>query len=64
VLVNDAGDMFAGAKAREMIGVPLGTRGKVNTRDIPKGYKVFIQSTSPNRKLMGKTLFLYEVDYR
>lgn len=64
VLVNEAGDMFAGAKAREMIGVPLGTRGKVNTRDIPKGYKVFIQSTSPNRKLMGKTMFLYEVDYK
>lgn len=64
VLVNEAGDMFAGRKARELINLPYGNRGKVNTRDIPKGYKVFIQSTSPNRKLSKNTMFLYEVDYR
>jgi len=59
VLRNNAGDMFSGAKARDMIGLPLGTRGTVRPmRDL--GYTVFIQSTSPNRKLMGNTRFLYE----
>lgn len=59
VLRNSAGDMFSGAKAREMIGLPYGQRGTVRPmRDL--GYTVFIQSTSPNRKLMGNTRFLYE----
>jgi len=63
VLVGKAtGDMFTGTKAREMIGVPLGTRGDVRPGegDI-KDYDVFIQSTSVNRRLVGGTKFLYEV---
>lgn len=60
VLRDSKGDMFTGAKAREMIGLPLGERGNVYP---PKelGYTVFVQSTSSNRKLMGGTRFLYEV---
>ncbi len=59
VLRNSAGDMFSGHKAREMIGLPYGQRGNVRPmKDL--GYTVFIQSTSPNRKLMGNTRFLYE----
>jgi hypothetical protein len=53
------GDMWSGAVAREMIGLPYGMRGKVH----PKygfDYDVFIQSTSANRKLIGGTRFLYE----
>lgn len=54
------GDMFSGAQAREMIGLPFGTRGKVRPSELK--YNVFVQSTSVNRKLMGGTRFLYEVD--
>lgn len=61
VLRNAVGDMFSGAKAREMIGLPFGQRGKIGPqRNL--GYIVFIQSTSPNRKLIGNTKFLYEVE--
>lgn len=60
ILVNRYGDFFSGAKARELIGLPYGTRGKVRPK---RGfeYKVFVQSTSNNRKLIGGTQFLYEV---
>lgn len=62
VLRNAQGDMFSGAKAREMIGLPYGERGRVRPmRNL--GYDVFIQSTSANRKLIGGTRFLYETDY-
>lgn len=64
VLVDRAsGDMYTGTKARQMIGVPYGSRGRVSPGegDIA-GYRVFIQSTSYNRRLVGGTAFLYEVD--
>lgn len=54
------GDMYTGAKAREMIGIPYGVRGNVSPNGLP--YDVFVQSTSYNRKLMPNTRFLYEVD--
>lgn len=59
VLRDSKGDFFSGRKAREMIGVPLGIRGKIYPRK-DLGYTVFIQSTSANRKLIGGTRFLYE----
>jgi len=59
VLRDNKGDMYTGDVAREMIGLPYGSRGTVRPmRDL--GYTVFIQSTSPNRKLIGGTRFLYE----
>lgn len=60
VLRNDKGDMFTGDKAREMIGVPSGTRGRVYVNQLPHGYEVYVQSTSVNRVLMPDTKFLYE----
>ena len=54
------GDMYTGARAREMIGIPYGVRGNVSPSNLP--YDVFVQSTSYNRKLMPNTRFLYEVD--
>lgn len=54
------GDMFSGEQARNMIGVPLGTRGRVRPNGL--AYDVFVQSTSYNRKLTPGTRFLYEVD--
>lgn len=58
---KETGDMFTGAKAREMIGLPYGTRGRVRPVFLDQ-YDIFIQSTSYNRKLSGGTRFLYEVD--
>jgi len=63
VLVDQVtGDMFSGDKARDMIGLPTGERGRLRPGHNPvPGYDVFIQSTSYNRKLKAGTQFLYEV---
>lgn len=58
---NVTGDMFTGEKAREMIGLPYGMRGRIKPEKIGE-FAVFVQSTSVNRKLIGGTKFLYEVD--
>lgn len=64
VLVSKkSGDMFSGAKARELIGLsPDGSAGEEKIAPTAmEDYTCFIQSTSANRKLLGKTKFLYEV---
>jgi hypothetical protein len=62
VLLHEAsGDMFTGEKAREMLGLPIGTTARTRFKPLD-GYTVFVQSTSYNRKLIGETRFLYEVD--
>ncbi|MFH1767165.1 MAG: hypothetical protein ABH826_03670 [Patescibacteria group bacterium] len=62
VLMDDeTGDMFTGEEAREMIKLPYGMRGRIKPTDI-RGYTVFVQSTSYNRKLIGGTRFLYEIE--
>lgn len=61
VLVDRAtGDMFSGDAARDLIGLPAGTRGRLRPTALEQ-YGVFVQSTSYNRKLIGGTRFLYEV---
>jgi hypothetical protein len=63
ILDNETGDMFEGEAAREVLGLPVGASINLNPRDAgfdTKKYKVFVQSTSANRKLMGDTTFLYE----
>lgn len=55
------GDMFSGNRARQMIGLRLGERARVKPTYFDR-YNVFVQSTSYNRKLIGGTRFLYEVD--
>ena len=53
-------------KCREMLGIGR-VRLNFNPRskpDIMKEYDVFVQSTSYNRKLIGGTKFLYELDYK
>ena len=54
--------LYSGSKARLLMGLPFGKRGVLSTRNIPKGYNTFVQSTSWNRKLISGTRFLYEVD--
>lgn len=58
---NITGDMFSGAKAREMIGLPFGIRGRIKPATV-SGFTVFVQSTSCNRVLKAGTRFLYEVE--
>jgi hypothetical protein len=55
------GDRFSGRKARELLGLPDGETTRLKPTSLEK-YAVFVQSTSANRKLMGGTRFLYEVE--
>ncbi len=59
---KDTGEIFEGAAARHMLGlVDYNEKARMAPTKF-KEYKVFIQSTSYNRKLEGGTSFLYEVD--
>ncbi|MBE9035848.1 vWA domain-containing protein [aff. Roholtiella sp. LEGE 12411] len=55
------GDLFQGGAAREMLGLPMDATIRIKPSNLEK-YVVFVQSTSANRKLIGKTKFLYEVE--
>lgn len=55
------GDMWSGAHARRMLGLPEGTTARVRPASLDR-YFVFVQSTSVNRRLVRGTRFLYEVD--
>ena len=55
------GDLFQGEAAREMLGLPVGSTVRIKPNNLEK-YMVFVQSTSANRKLIGETSFLYEVE--
>jgi hypothetical protein len=55
------GDMFEGKAARDMLGLPEDSTARIKPTSLDK-YVVFVQSTSVNRKLIGKTKFLYEVE--
>ncbi|MBD2567474.1 vWA domain-containing protein [Anabaena lutea] len=55
------GDLFQGSAAREMLGLPMDATIRIKPSNLEK-YVVFVQSTSANRKLIGKTRFLYEVE--
>jgi hypothetical protein len=63
ILDNDTGDMYEGDAAREVLGLPVGSSIDISPNaagfDRAK-YKVFVQSTSNNRKLLAGTTFLYE----
>lgn len=54
------GEMFEGDYARTLINAPVGKDAKVYPGAID--YIPFIQSTSHNRKLIGGTRFLYEIE--
>ncbi len=55
------GDMYTGDEARKMIGLSLGADERIRPAALVE-FQVFVQSTSSNRKLMGGTAFLYEVE--
>jgi hypothetical protein len=56
-----SGDMFEGKAARDMLGLPEDSTARIKPTSLDK-YVVFVQSTSVNRKLIGGTRFLYEVE--
>ncbi len=56
------GELFEGNGARSLVGlVDYNERGRIRPENMAE-YRVFIQSTSYNRKLIANTGFLYEVD--
>lgn len=63
---KETGEMFNGAQVREYLGLqPQIASGGVTERlnsHHTKDYRVFVQSTSVNRRLIGGTEMLYEVD--
>ncbi|MEA5620487.1 vWA domain-containing protein [Cronbergia sp. UHCC 0137] len=58
---RNTGDLFEGSAAREILGLPMDSTIRIKPSNLEK-YVVFVQSTSANRKLIGKTRFLYEVE--
>ncbi len=62
VILEDLGsaELFTGTQAREMIRLPYGVRGEVRANPLP-GFRVWVQSTSVNRKLRAGTTFMYRV---
>ena len=62
VLMNrETGDLYEGDVARRIAGIGANEeKAKIKPGDLPK-YRIFIQSTSVNRKLLKNQGFLYEV---
>lgn len=60
IMDKSTGDMFEGAYARTLLGLPTDTDAKIKPANFD--YFFFVQSTSYNRKLIGGTKFLYEVE--
>lgn len=61
LMERSTGDLFEGEAAREMLGLPMGETVRIKPSNLEK-YAVFVQSTSANRKLIGGSRFLYEVE--
>lgn len=62
---RETGEMFNGSQVREKLHLqPQSERGGVNERlhaADAKEFRIFVQSTSVNRKLIAGTTFLYEI---
>jgi hypothetical protein len=61
LMERTTGDLFEGEAAREILGLPAGATVRIKPSNLEK-YVIFVQSTSANRKLIGGTRFLYEVE--
>lgn len=63
---RETGEMFTGAQVRERLGLQPqvdkgGVKESLSSRDTAE-FRVFVQSTSFNRKLIEGTTFLYEIE--
>jgi len=54
----DTGKMYGGKQARGLLGITPGARMRIRPGQLD-GYRIFVESTSPNRNLVDKTKFLY-----
>lgn len=62
LMKKDSGDLYEGSGARTLANlISYDEKKKIKPTDIDE-YRVFIQSTSYNRRLIKDTKFLYEVD--
>jgi uncharacterized protein (TIGR02996 family) len=59
VLLGETGEAVAGARARELLAAPAGAGARLRPE---AGRKVFVQSSSSNRKLAKGTTLLYRVE--
>ena len=55
------GEFFSGDRARQLAGLPIGARTMARPPAMER-WVAYVQSTSANRKLMGGTTFLYEIE--
>jgi hypothetical protein len=55
-----SGDLFNGSQVRDLLGLPHHEDGRLSSKSLLDKYRIFVQSTSYNRKLVGDTYFLYE----
>jgi hypothetical protein len=53
-------------KCRDLLGLPYGSKGKVNPKALAcaKQYDIFVQSNSANRALDAGTKFMYELEVK
>lgn len=56
------GKFYTGQAAKDKLGIK--DTGRYSPPDDVNEYRIFVQSTSNNRKLLGGTHFLYETEYR
>ena len=61
VLMDRTGDLYTGADARKVVGIPYGEKRRMSPQDVSGYDKVFIQSTSHTRVLDANTYFLYVI---
>lgn len=61
LIERTTGDLFEGEAARQKLGLPTGSTVRIKPTNLEK-YVVFVQSTFANRKLIGETRFLFEVE--
>jgi hypothetical protein len=63
VLMNkETGDLYEGDVARTIAGISRNEeKNRIKPSSLPR-YRIFVQSTSPNRKLVNGQGFLYEVE--
>src|ERR1051326_8572358 len=61
IMLRASGELFDNDEARQLLGVQPGAKVSIKKEDF-ETYRVFVQSSSSNRKLAADTRFLYEME--
>lgn len=59
---KETGEFFNGPQVRKILGLSEGIEGRLSSKSFLDKFEIFVQSTSLNRKLVGGTKFLYEIE--